>query len=673
MSDSLSFEDLQRIVKGEQVSPEALKKIEESPLADVAAADKASLLPAIGGIVGGVVLSRAPVGKIPGVGPMIEAAVSKAPRIAQELFPSLFGSTIGTGAGVASEQYLKGETNPEQYRKELIENAVYDVGGNLTFKLVGQTYKLGKDLYTKFKGGSAKDTAEKIVNLRNAQQFLADSKIEGATLTPGVIDPFKAEVELMTRGGLTGSRYIQASEAVKDAVIKGIDDFSKTFQNSDIFKKNIKTPDFADEFGISVMPSATKTAGTTFREVHKEGEKALKESVKPLYAQLDKANIPVNMSGIRAQATEELKKLNSQIPTKESNSAKQLLQTLSNLPDAMRWSSTFDSLSNFKSIARDLKNAAEPSTETAMLYNKYAALLDKSLESSAKGLQSDLYKTYRTASDTYKEGINVLYSDTLQAALANKNNEAIVESLVKGETELGDVYKVSALIAKQTKGKIPQSKILEDLRAGYADKMFKTPELMVDWIKKIEADPAFAKTQKTFFTPKQYDFLSSMGTAAKEGIKESSGVGNIGARQIGAFTLLGSGATALSISQGTTLDDSSYNIINRLGTTAIGLGTTLILTPRMVAHLLTDPTAMDAMLKLKDPRIGKRVWGAATSKVVDSLNNAGYLNENYLDEVNTSFGIGVPRGQRPSPNQLPNVLPTPKAFTVQDLEKSLVQ
>ena len=66
----------------------------------------------------------------------------------------MLGSTAGTTAGTLGEQALTGQNifsgeTGAKLLSNVLENAAFDVAGNLTFTLAGKGYQIGKDALSK--------------------------------------------------------------------------------------------------------------------------------------------------------------------------------------------------------------------------------------------------------------------------------------------------------------------------------------------------------------------------------------------------------------------------------------------------------------------------------------------------------------------------------------------
>jgi hypothetical protein len=102
-------------------------------------------LPAIGGLVGGLAPFAFPQARV--LAPIMRLTEA-APAITRPYIPSLLSSAAGTTGGTVAEQLLtdKDLLSSETGMKLLtnnIENAVFDLGGNLVFNLLGKTIKTG--------------------------------------------------------------------------------------------------------------------------------------------------------------------------------------------------------------------------------------------------------------------------------------------------------------------------------------------------------------------------------------------------------------------------------------------------------------------------------------------------------------------------------------------------
>ena len=109
--------------------------------------EQASNLPQAGGLLGGLATLAFPEARI--LAP-IARLTQAAPTVARPFIPSLAGSTAGTSLGTLLEQGLSGKDifSSETGKKLLlnnIENAAFDVGGNLVFGFGGKAIKLGKE------------------------------------------------------------------------------------------------------------------------------------------------------------------------------------------------------------------------------------------------------------------------------------------------------------------------------------------------------------------------------------------------------------------------------------------------------------------------------------------------------------------------------------------------
>ena len=167
---------------------------EDGPLPTLS--DDSSVLPTIGGVVGGVAgaLKGLPVEKL---APVLDrfGVYGKVAGQALRLAPSAFGTALGTTVGTTAEQQLEGrETFSAQGWQEIVNNAAtevaWDVGGNLVIAAGGQVLKIPKAVT-----GKLQDT---VTDARKAAQlFLAE---RGGTLTGGqLVGGFRGLLETFVK------------------------------------------------------------------------------------------------------------------------------------------------------------------------------------------------------------------------------------------------------------------------------------------------------------------------------------------------------------------------------------------------------------------------------------------------------------------------------------------
>lgn len=257
-------------------------------------AQQESLLPELLGLGGGL-LSLTPAGRFIGAGgPVVEAVASRVPAL-RPFLPSLFGSSVGTAAGTALEQSLGGEFVPSQFARNLAENAAWDVGGNLIFKIGGQTVSLAKEALERV--GIGKNTIPDAQLA--AQRFLSQSNQPGATLTQAQLlqTPGATSAERFARGGTGASVFGAQEQAVRQAVDEG---------KANFFSKLDTDPEFNAILGQG--RSADFAAGSSFSNAITKAFSALKAEVDPFYATLGQQgkNVAVDFAPIRAAAQQEL-------------------------------------------------------------------------------------------------------------------------------------------------------------------------------------------------------------------------------------------------------------------------------------------------------------------------------------------------------------------------------
>ena len=233
-------------------------------------------LPETGGLLLGLVPFTAPQSRL---GSSLLRLGEKAPAITRPYVPSLAGSALGTTTGTLIEQALPGQDffSTESAKKLIennIQNAILDVGGNLTFNFLGKAIKVGKDVLDK----TGITTTTKMFATpdqearRAAQEYLSKY---GATLTRGQLtgDVTTQNIEstLKYAPGASG-KFDEQQKGVEDALKSGAQDVQSTLDVSDAFNMALK------------QSEPTQMAiGDRFQNAIKNAEVAMKDKYSPVY------------------------------------------------------------------------------------------------------------------------------------------------------------------------------------------------------------------------------------------------------------------------------------------------------------------------------------------------------------------------------------------------------
>lgn len=637
------FITLEELEGGAQPSAPSGTDMTKSVMSPEYKAQQESLLPELLGLGGGL-LSLTPAGRFIGAGgPVVEALASRAPAL-RPFLPSLIGSSVGTAVGTGLEQSLGGEFVPSQFAKNLAENAAWDVGGNLVFRVGGQAIQIGKEALQGLGIGKNNIPDAQIA----AQRFLSQSSQPQATLTRAQLleTPGSIAAERLARGGTGATIFGAQEQAVKKAVEEGKRNF---------FNKLDTDPEFNAVLGQG--RSADYAAGTAFTNAINRAFTSLKEQVDPFYQTLGQQgkNVPVDFSSIQKVAQQELDAASAISSTGRAGSAlsEEVAKELKNIADikgTIDFAQAHQYRSNLLSRIRELEQSEVRPTNLIRILKSTVKQLEDKMDEGSKLFDPALKKQYDTVSQFYKEGVSELYPQTVTKAL-QKNPERVGEHLFKvgNETEILDTIKAARRIetlTANTANPIKSDQILNSLRYGYLDGVLSTFESTAKLATDLD-NPKFARSFNALFPDKnQQEVLRGMANAAKTIQKAEAPVAGLPSRTVGTgvqFASLATGGTAAYLSL---TPDQQEKLKDNVPASLI-TGGIILFTPRIMAKAMTDPAAVSALAKVTNPtKISPAAYGAAVTKLAAYWNNAGLFDNEYISSVQDFIGTRVPEGQR---------------------------
>ena len=597
---------------------------------------------------------------------------SKAPKAVKPFLPSLIGSTEGAILGVSAEQALQGKFATTETGKKIlgtvIRNAAYDVGGNLAFVLGGKTLKIGSSTLQKLgikKSPLAGDGAAARVA---AQELLSK---HGATLT---------------RGQLTGKESLQEMEALLESS-SASNVFSE--RNNNFFKAiNAEAMDIQGALAVSPAFKQVLTqgrdptqlaVGDRWQNVINTAEVEMKSSLAPIYKemQVNGDGFILDMTVMKQAAKQEWDQLAKSKFAGASADRKEVLEQILKQDDVIDFSTAHDLRSAWLTSARESTKEGVPTTALTAAYSKAAKAMGNQMDrvavitlgnteqkelarslgprggiDSKAGIRSGQYRTdsvddlakmnlpvteatisnnpllsrYFNAQKSYKAGLEGFYSDTMAAAIKASPSDvgSILFNTSKPE-RLRDVNKALVQAEKYAPGSAKG--LRQELQYGYLDQMFKSTDDLLNFAKKLKEDKEFSKTFNYLFTdPTIRKQVQELASAINVGLPPSASGSIIRNKAITAGTLLGVGG----ISYLTLSDEARTNIdLGRLGLQA-GI---IYFTPKLLARALTNKNAMDSLAKIATATKNPKFAGAITAKALQTLQDAGILNSEYLKEV----------------------------------------
>jgi hypothetical protein len=646
-------------------------------------------LPALGGLAGGLAPFAFPQARV--LAPIMRLTEA-APTITRPYIPSLLSSAAGTTGGTVAEQLLIGKdlASSETGMKLLtnnIENAVFDLGGNLVFNLLGKTIKTGIN-----KAGLKQnlfDTEEGAAR-KAAQEWL--SSREGASLTRGQLtgDVGTQAIE-GTLKFTTGGKYFAEQQAnVQKALDSGINEVKNTLDTSDAFKLALKQGD-----------PTQMTLGDRWQNAIQVADKEMKNKYRPIYEQVEREGdgLLVDMTPLKGAAKDELDRL---IKNKAmSSAAKDKIQVLEQIlaqEDKISFSTAHDLRSDFLASARESVKEGVPATTLEAYYKKYAQGLRNNMDNiavitfgsqeqkdaarrlglvggidqqaglrtgqfreynidelsklnlpttEANAKNNEMLRNYFNAQTGYKNALDGLYGGAMKTAIKSEPS-AVGEYLfnIDKPERLKDVNK--AIVEMQKYLPPDQSKgLLGELQYGYINKMFGSPDGIETFVRKLD-DKTFKEGFNYLFrdanTRKQ---LLEIANAAKYGLEEGAGSTVLRSRLIGAATTAGTAALAGGGSFLAFPEEVSNNLLPSVA--ALGA---LYLTPKIMARALTNKEGIDALAMLSKAQSNPKYAGAAGAKIANMLNKSGIIDNEYLTEVNQMI-YGKQEQQQPvSPSSI---------------------
>ncbi len=516
---------------------------------------------------------------------------------------STFGAGVGGMVGEAVEQYTREEKpSLSLVAKAGVEEAAWDLGGNLVLKGTGKVLRFSADKL----GFSQKDVPD--AN-KAAEAFLqkqgsslpvaartgsnAMSTLESLAFTPATYGIFKAK-----------------QQEISDALQAG---------SKDILKSLAKSPEL--EQALRSNTSSQYSSGEILQNFIKQGQDALSLSVKPLYESIfaDKKSL-ISTFPLNSWASSQLVQ-----PASLTAGQKTILNEIKNLPPNVDMQYMHDIRSRWLAENRDKYASATATEKDSRASKTITSLIDRidnAMDVSAKStLDPKTYQKYQTVTKTYRQGIQGLQSDAITEALT-LNAEEVGGHLFKAgnETPIMDLYK--SISAASTLSKKPATEIIDALRYGYLEAMVNTPENLLKFSKDLEQNKLMKNTYDRLFggTP-QNEAINAMNNAAKLGLVEPRSLPGVAYQTIraglnvaGPISVIGSGLY-FSLSP-----EQQNNIKDNLGSMAVA-GGGLIFSQRQLAKVLLDPKGARAITFLSTAKDKLTSPTAFTKLVVEPINN----------------------------------------------------
>jgi hypothetical protein len=516
---------------------------------------------------------------------------------------STFGAGVGGMVGEAIEQYTREEKPSLSLATQAgLEEAAWDLGGNLVLKGAGKVLRFGADKL----GFSEKDFPDANKAADAFLQKQGSSLPLGARTGSGAL----TNLESLTYTPATYGIFKDKQQEISDALQAG---------SKDILQSLAKSPEF--EQALRSSTSSQYASGEILQNFIKQGQDALGSAVKPLYASIfaDKKSL-ISTFPLNSWAGAQLAQ-----PASLTSGQKAILNEIKNLPPNVDMQYMHDIRSRWLAENRD-KYASATSTEKDTRASKtITGLVDKidnAMDVSAKStLDPKTYQKYQSVTKTYREGVQGLQSDAIMQAMT-LNPEDVGGYLFRSgnETPIKDLYK--SISAASTLSKKPATEVVDALRYGYLEAMVNTPENMLKFANNLEQNKAMKNTYDRLFSGTPQDTaIKAMNDAAKLGLVDTKAIAGVPYQTMrplltgaGQLATIGSGYYfALSPEQQNTIKDN-------LGTAAV-VGGGLVFSQRNLAKVLLDPKGARSLTYLSTAKDKLTSPTAFTKLVVEPIVN----------------------------------------------------
>lgn len=597
--------------------------------------EDASSLPALGGLAGGVGAVLFPQSRI--MAPI--RALTKAAPVTAPLAASLYGSTLGTLGGTTAEFALKDKSiMSKEFAKRaassVIENAFWDVGGNLAVMVGGKTFKVAKEMLSQKQG---------VDNARQAAQEWLSKR--GSTLTKAQLtnEPISRMTETVLKGS-PGVTFFEAQQAgVKEAINKGIGEVKEKLQTSDAFKAALS----ADE-------PLTRAAGENFQNLVSTARQEFSSIHRPFYDSLSKDfDVFVDMGPIKAKAKAELERLGRVKNVGSAAERKAVLDQIIAQDDFIELGAAHDLRSAFYGAAQDAKLPSGATSSRGQAFDSYAKDIEKSMDSvvdfSKDKLGNDLLAQYKQTQSAYRQGKEGLFNTTIEEAMSVNPSKVgkYIADLSESE-KFTDLFKAVSVIDDVAKNTKDSAGIINDIKYNFIEANLGSADKAAKFSKKLNENPELRRSFYKMFRNEASD-IQSILNAADFGLEKGTAASTVLRNRLASVATAGGTATAgLTLGYLSLPDEVKTRLENNLPQTMLAAGA-LIITPRMMAKASTSKEAMDAISGLVKASQQPKFGGAAAAKLVDQLNKSGIIDSEYISTVDTFFNGSVAANQSETP------------------------
>jgi len=573
-----------------------------------------------------------------------QVAVQAIPQLRALGLPARGAMTLLSGAGGAAggealrQQVAEEPYDPDKVAQAGIENALYDMGGNVVFRYGGKLIKIPYQY------------VRKLLN-KNYGEALSGEADEAAVA---------AQKWLQERDAKASLTAYQAAGKTSDALKEGIARASilsgSVVRDLDQAQINV----IAEEVNRLTSNATNITReefGEQFAAVMNAGEEALKKWAGPRYEAIDNLGygLKVDLTKVKKDAAEKLKKFReiAAVPEKRAFIQQQILGIQGN---SLTFAQTRAKLSDLKSLQRSMEKK-DPRYE---VIKEAIDELENAMEISAARGGTDVFKFYRQVNDDFSKTAQALRSDVILDAMA-KNPERMGEYFFRSGnvTEIKKTYEALADIAKNNKDLTEDvGRMVTNFQESYLKSIFGS----------IKDEASLKSALDMLKDPKNRETLDTILGGAKnfKGVEPKW-------RQVNALiNAMEFSAKRPKSMMSLFIASKEAGPIGQLVSGTVSVAASVIAAlPTILARTASDPKAVNELLKINRSSIKVGFTDQLASKVVQIAERAGIDMSPFTGTTEPQQPTQAPQGTPPAQTPTTGAPTGSQATNIDDILQEL--
>ena len=245
-----------------------------------------------------------------------------------------------------------------------------------------------------------------------------------------------------------------------------------------------------------------------------------------------------------------------------------------------------------------------------------------------------LLQEYNDTTNAYKAGMEGLFNETINTAMAAKPSKvgAYLADLTESEN-FKDLFKAVSQIDKYVKtGGKESVGMLADVKYTFLNTAMSTPEKAAKFSEQLKKDEDLKRAFYKMFRSEAPQ-IKEILNAADIGLSKTNGASYYLSNRLAGTAYQGTGAVTGYLLLPDSVQDRLKDNLPQAAVTAGAL----LLTPKILAKAATNKDAADALAKLAQFKQGNKMSGAAAVKLVDQLNKANIIDSEYISTIDAIF------------------------------------